>query len=75
MTSEILTPSEVAEILKCSKGHVINLIKSGKLKGTNLGTGRKAVYRVRLEWVEEFLFGQIHSTTKIVRKKKIPQMF
>lgn len=74
-TPEVLTPSEVADILKCSKGHVVSLIKSGRLKGTNLGTGKKAVFRVRFEWVEEFLLGQIPSTAKVVRKKKIPQMF
>lgn len=41
MTAEILYPvSEVAELWRCSREHVYDLIRRGKLRTVNLGTGR-----------------------------------
>jgi len=50
--SQILTVKEIAEILRCSKGHVINVL-NGKVPGiprlTHLNVGRRKL--VRKEWL------------------------
>jgi len=55
-TGSILTIKEVAEILRCSKTHVANVL-SGKVQGlprlTHLNMGRRKV--VRKEWLEHWM--------------------
>ena len=52
----VLTITDVAEILQCSKTHVSNLLK-GKVQGvpklTHFALGRRKL--VRREWLEEWL--------------------
>ena len=54
--SNILTISEVAGILRCSKTHAQNVIE-GKVRGlpklTHLSLGRRKV--VRKEWLEQWM--------------------
>ena len=55
-TSNILTIKEVAEILRCSKAHVQNVLV-GKVRGVPrlapLRMGRRKV--VRREWLDQWL--------------------
>jgi excisionase family DNA binding protein len=51
-TSNMLTVKEVAEILRCSKGHALNVIE-GKVTGlpklAHLSVGRRKV--IRRDWL------------------------
>jgi len=52
----LLTANDVKNILKCSKSHVYNLAKSGKLKSIRMpGPGGKDLVRFRLKDLEHFL--------------------
>lgn len=55
-TSNILTIREIAEILRCSKGHVQNVLV-GKVHGVprlaHLNMGRRKV--VRKEWLDQWM--------------------
>ena len=48
---DIALPQEVADVLRVSRVHIHNLVKSGALKGK--GVGR--VLRIRREWVRQYL--------------------
>lgn len=54
--SEILTIREVAEVLRCSKAHVCNVIH-GKIEGlpklTHFSMGRRKL--VRREWLDQWM--------------------
>jgi excisionase family DNA binding protein len=54
--SNIFTVKEVAEILRCSKTHVANVL-SGKVSGipplTHLSMGRRKL--IRKEWLDHWL--------------------
>ena len=60
-TSNILTIKEVAEILRCSKGHVQNVL-AGRVPGiprlAHLRMGRRKV--IRREWLEAWV--EAHKT-------------
>jgi excisionase family DNA binding protein len=60
-TSKILTITEVAEILRCSKAHVQNVL-IGKVRGVpmlaHLRMGRRKV--VRKDWLDEWV--EAHKT-------------
>jgi hypothetical protein len=55
-SSAVLTLSDVAAVLRCSKAHVCNVI-NGKVPGppklTHLAVGRRKL--VRREWLEEWM--------------------
>lgn len=38
--SRLMSVTEAAEVLSCSRGHVINLIAKGHLRGVDIGIGR-----------------------------------
>lgn len=54
--SEILTIREVAEVLRCSKAHVCNVLR-GRVQGlprlTHFSLGRRKL--VRREWLETWM--------------------
>jgi len=54
--SEVLTVREVAEVLRCSKAHVCNVI-NGKVQGlprlTHMSMGRRKL--VRREWLQQWM--------------------
>ena len=55
-TSNVLTIKEIAEILRCSKAHVANVL-NGKVHGlprlTHLNVGRRRL--VRKEWLVDWM--------------------
>ena len=55
-TSNVLTVKEIAEILRCSKAHVANVL-NGKVQGlprlTHLNVGRRRL--VRKEWLVDWM--------------------
>jgi hypothetical protein len=55
----LLTPAAVAAELNVSLAAVYNLIRSGDLQSVNLASagkgGSKGLYRIRREWVDDFL--------------------
>lgn len=53
--TQTLTAAQVAERLRCSVKHVRKLIQRGELVACNIGTSRKAVYRVREYDLDTFL--------------------
>lgn len=60
-TSKILTITEVAEILRCSKAHVQNVLV-GKVRGVpmlaHLRMGRRKI--VRKDWLDQWM--EAHKT-------------
>ena len=56
MKSDILTITEVAEVLRCSKAHVCNVLR-GRVQGlpklTHFSLGRRKL--VRREWLETWM--------------------
>jgi excisionase family DNA binding protein len=54
--SDILTITEVAEVLRCSKAHVCNVLR-GRVQGlpklTHFSLGRRKL--VRREWLENWM--------------------
>ena len=64
-TSNILTIKEVAEILRCSKGHVQNVLV-GRVRGVpklaHLRMGRRKV--VRKEWLDQWM--EAHKTSLVL---------
>jgi excisionase family DNA binding protein len=55
MATEILTVEQVANEMQVSEKTVYTWIKAGRLKATNIGTKRKANYRIRRADLDEFL--------------------
>jgi excisionase family DNA binding protein len=55
MATEILTVEQVANEVQVSEKTVYNWIRAGRLKATNIGTKRKANYRIRREDLNDFL--------------------
>jgi excisionase family DNA binding protein len=53
--SDVLTIEQVAERLKCSPAAVRNLIASGQLRASNLGSRSRRYYRVTEESIDAFL--------------------
>jgi len=55
-TARILTVKEVAQILRCSKAHVSNVIH-GRVQGTprldHLNVGRRKL--IRREWLDQWM--------------------
>ena len=55
-TSNVLTVKEIAEILRCSKAHVSNVL-NGRVRGlprlTHLNVGRRRL--VRKEWLVDWM--------------------
>lgn len=52
----LLTPTEIAKLLKVSPETVIGWIRKGELLGVNVGSGtRRARFRVSRESLDEFL--------------------
>lgn len=52
---EVYTVNDVASILGIHPRTVREKIKSGQLRAKNTGGERRPLYRIRKEWVEEFL--------------------
>jgi hypothetical protein len=61
-TSDVLTIKEVAEILRCSKGHVQNVMV-GRIPGVpklaHLSVGRRKL--IRKEWLQQWM--EAHKTS------------
>lgn len=57
-----MTVSEVADYLRCSSRHVINLIEEGRLFAMNVGTELKSNWRVSIE--ELGRFERVNSTSE-----------
>lgn len=53
----LLTPDDVAKLLgETTPRTVVRLAATGRIRSTNVGVGpKRAVYRFRPEWVEEFI--------------------
>ncbi|GAB5387164.1 MAG: hypothetical protein Alpg2KO_01320 [Alphaproteobacteria bacterium] len=51
------TIQQVACYLGCSEGTVRKLLREGRLKGTDFGTGQKRLWRITSEAVDTFLSG------------------
>jgi excisionase family DNA binding protein len=49
--SEWLTTSEAADMLGCSRPHVVELIRSNQLKATKIGTHRRVLLHDLLEFI------------------------
>lgn len=71
MNEKRLKPSEIASILDCSTSQVLTLIKSGKIRGINIGTGQRPRYRVDPIELERFEKGQDATKPKLRRPKPI----
>ena len=60
---EWLTVKEVAEELKVSRDTIERIIASGKLQATAIetpkGRGKRGRYRVRRDWMEDFMMRQV----------------
>lgn len=56
-TPALLTPDDVAKLLgETTPRTVVRLAATGRIRSTNVGVGpKRAVYRFRPEWVEEFI--------------------
>ena len=52
---ELLTPNEVANILRVTIGTVYDYLADGSLKSTRLGDKPQGPYRVKLSDLEEFV--------------------
>ncbi len=64
------TVKEVAEELKLSEKKVRSLIASGRLRAVDVGSGSRKVWRIKEEWLEEFIQPSNLPSPK-VRKRKI----
>jgi excisionase family DNA binding protein len=53
-SSTLLSVARVAEVLDCSRGHVINLVAKGHLRGVDIGIGR-AKTRIRQSDLEAYI--------------------
>ena len=77
----LLTPSDVAARLKVTAEQVRSLIRSGRLRAVNVGTGKKRpLYRITGETLEEFLAGRPNdqvskSRHAIKRLGRVPDFF
>lgn len=49
-----LRTSEVADVLDCSRAHVVDLIQAGRLRAIDIATGSRPEYRVSPEALEEY---------------------
>lgn len=64
-----LKPSELAELWQCSHGHVLSLIRSGKLRAINIGAGQRDHYVIDPAEIKRFETG---GTAKpIVRRPRV----
>ncbi len=61
--------SEVANQLRCSRGAVINLIRSGRLKANNIGSKTRHSYRITQAQLEAFQRGhlEVDATPPVVQ--------
>lgn len=50
-----MTMNEVCNYLKLSRSTVSKIIAEGKLKVKNIGGEKKRDYRIKKEWVNEYL--------------------
>jgi excisionase family DNA binding protein len=51
--SEWLTTSEAADMLGCSRPHVVELIRSNQLKATKIGTHRRVLLHDLLDFIND----------------------
>lgn len=52
---EVLSVEEASEYLGIGRDTITNLARSGRLKSKDFGTEKKARYRFRREWLDEYL--------------------
>ncbi|HHY38975.1 MAG TPA: helix-turn-helix domain-containing protein [Clostridia bacterium] len=52
---ELLTPAEIAKILRVSTRAVHKWLRSGKLRGVKLGPAKAALWRIPRKSLEEFV--------------------
>ena len=55
MIKEFCSPKEVAEMLSVCQETVLRLISNGKIKTSDVGTGKRHVYRVAKHDLNSFL--------------------
>ena len=70
-----LTVQEAADQLQVSRDTIERLISSGKLKAaaitTSTGNGQRKMYRLKVEWLEEFLTSSLMiSKPQAARRKR-----
>jgi excisionase family DNA binding protein len=53
----VLTPKEAAAALRLGRDGLYDLIAAGKLRATNIGRGRKPIYRIKRDDVISFING------------------
>ena len=51
----VLYVREVAEKLRVTEQHVLDLIEEGKLRALNIGGGSRKFYRIPVPWYQEYL--------------------
>jgi excisionase family DNA binding protein len=52
---EVLTLTEVCEILKLHRQTIRYKIKKGEIKYKNIGSSKKPDYRFKREWIDQYL--------------------
>lgn len=77
---ELLTPKEVAQKLKVTEEQVRLLIRKGKIRALNLGTGlKRPLYRISQQTLDSFLGKEYTPQASCIRKFKqfdhVPDMF
>jgi excisionase family DNA binding protein len=70
-TLSMLTPQQVAGELGISVGAVYNLIHAGTLPAVDLATKGRGCYRVKRQWLDEFLDRRrVPSVAPVRRREK-----
>jgi len=52
---KLYSPKQAAKILSLSKDTILKLIKKGDIKASNVGTGKRTVYRIYKSELQSFL--------------------
>ena len=52
---QLIRIEEAADLLQCTKNHIVNLIEEGKLDAINIGVGRRCFYRITAQSLTRFM--------------------
>lgn len=75
-----LSVQDVAEELQVSRDTIDRVIGNGKLKAASIatanGSGIRRMYRIKAEWIEEFLLGLVpeNATARTTRPRRTPRI-
>jgi excisionase family DNA binding protein len=72
----IYTAQEVAKILDCDLGHVYDLIRSRRLRASNISTGKCPVWRIRESSIRTFFAANENDQPEVPsvpQKVKVPK--